>query len=531
MAASNTGAAAASGTASAAFGAEGATSMTLAEEFLCDLDEDEDNNAEGEEQASAPMTREAAAAVERAVKDVAAQGAGPMEVTDLKATDAKDIAKLLFSKRLEDLMKKVEHFSSIERTEAFDKTVNLESNEEYQLMQQANNMAVDLSNEIEALHKFMRDMYAARFPELESLVPLPIEYAKTVLRIGTETDMTRVDLADILAGPTIMGVAVSASTTRGKPLDSETYMKVIDTCNMLLRVDATRQKILDYVESRMLFIAPNVTAVVGSTIAAKLMGAAGGLNLLARLPSCVIQILGQKKASLAGYSATHYRMHTGFVYDCDIIKSTPLDLRTRACRLIAGKLTLAVRVDNNHDASAVTGEIGRKLRDFVVKRIEKWQEPPPAKAVKPLPAPDDKPKKRRGGRRVRKMKERYALTDVRKQANRMQFGGVEETYRDTGIGFGMLGAAGSGKLRVTSVDKGLLKKVKKDRLTSTMPGTRTAAGLRSSGIATSGLSSSLAFTPVQGIELENPEARKAKLQQALADSHNYFAETAGFKKS
>jgi hypothetical protein len=46
-------------------------------------------------------------------------------------------------------------------------------------------------------------------------------------------------------------------------------------------------------------------------------------------------------------------------------------------------------------------------------KIEKWQEPPPAKTSKPLPAPDAEIKKRRGGRRLRKMKERYGLTDVR----------------------------------------------------------------------------------------------------------------------
>ena len=49
------------------------------------------------------------------------------------------------------------------------------------------------------------------------------------------------------------------------------------------------------------------------------------------------------------------------------------------------------------------------------------------KAVKPLPAPIDMPGKRRGGKRVRKMKERYAVTEMRKQANRMTFGEVRLT--------------------------------------------------------------------------------------------------------
>lgn len=34
-------------------------------------------------------------------------------------------------------------------------------------------------------------------------------------------------------------------------------------------------------------------------------------------------------------------------------------------------------------------------------KIEKWQEPPPAKTVKPMSLPDGGSKKRRGGRRLR----------------------------------------------------------------------------------------------------------------------------------
>lgn len=56
---------------------------------------------------------------------------------------------------------------------------------------------------------------------------------------------------------------------------------------------------------------------------------------------------------------------------------------------------------------------GQKFKAEMAAKIEKWQEPPPAKTVKPLPAPDAEAKKRRGGRRLRKMKERYGLTDVR----------------------------------------------------------------------------------------------------------------------
>ncbi|KAK2658892.1 hypothetical protein Ddye_005425 [Dipteronia dyeriana] len=80
------------------------------------------------------------------------------------------------------------------------------------------------------------------------------------------------------------------------------------------------------------------------------------------------------------------------------------------------------------------GECWRE--DFYIN-IDNWQEPPPAKLL-----PDSEPKKKkRGSRRSGKMKERYAMTDMRKMANRMLFGVPEENYLGAGYGngYGMLG--------------------------------------------------------------------------------------------
>jgi hypothetical protein len=44
------------------------------------------------------------------------------------------------------------------------------------------------------------------------------------------------------------------------------------------------------------------------------------------------------------------------------------------------------------------------MKEEMVKKIEKWQEPPPAKTAKVLPVPDAEVRKKRGGKRYRKMK-------------------------------------------------------------------------------------------------------------------------------
>ncbi len=64
----------------------------------------------------------------------------------------------------------------------------------------------------------MRDHYRVRFPELESLVHHPVDYARVVAAIGNESDITNVDLDGVLPSATIMVVSVTASTTAGQPL-------------------------------------------------------------------------------------------------------------------------------------------------------------------------------------------------------------------------------------------------------------------------------------------------------------------------
>lgn len=113
---------------------------------------------------------------------------------------------------------------------------------------------------------------------------------------------------------------------------------------------------------------------------------------------------------------------------------------------------MAARVDSFHES--VDGNMGRALFEDIEQKFEKWQEPPPFKEAKPLPRPDDAPKKKRGGRRVRRMKEKSAVTELRRQANRVQFGKIEEDLFQSDIGF-TLGTQtkGSGKVRAAAVDK------------------------------------------------------------------------------
>ena len=65
-------------------------------------------------------------------------------------------------------------------------------------------------------------------------------------------DLTLVNLDGILPSSIIMVVSVTASTTSGMPLPEDTLQKTIDACDHALSLDSSRQKVLEFVEGRIL---------------------------------------------------------------------------------------------------------------------------------------------------------------------------------------------------------------------------------------------------------------------------------------
>lgn len=113
------------------------------------------------------------------------------------------------------------------------------------------------------------------------------------------------------------------------------------------------------------------------------------------------------------------------------------------------------------------------------------------------------------------MKERLAMSEVAKAANRVSFDLEGNEYGDSAMGVEnvLAGLKDSQKLRAPrKVESQFLKKAKK------------AVTTASSG-QTSGLSSSLVFTPVQGLELVNPNAAAQRVQEA---NQKWFNAASGF---
>lgn len=480
-----------------------------AEDDMSELEEDVDEaGADG------------AGAIEGFVLEGGVRPAEELDAEDVQQMDlggidnVSSIAKLEGSKRMADILKEIEKFqANPSSVDAISLPAHL--NPEYNLIVQANNLSVDVDNEILVVHKFIRDHYAPKFPELEQLIPDPTQHIRAVRILANNEDPTKVDLSGVLPPAVIMSVLITATTSSGQPLTEAQWIAVEKACDLADRLEDVRKRIFMYVSSRMNVLAPNLSAIVGTTTAAKLLGVAGGLNALAKMPSCNVHLLGAQKKLALGFSTATQRRHTGFVFQSELIQQTPPEYQLKVQRTVGAKCVLAARMDL--ERTRRDGSYGQELREKIERHIDRLAAPPPAKITKALPVPNDGPKKRRGGRRARKAKEAYAQTELRKLQNRMVFGQPEEEVGafDQTKGLGMIGV-GSGKVRAGMGEaKSRAKLSKANKLRTAM----LARAAQSSASSTSGTATSLTVTPVQGFELN----RAAAAQRVKEANDRWFA--------
>ena len=455
-------------------------------------------------------------------------------------------------------LQKIAHFQSLPPEKQTTHVGSIEDNPEYHLLTQSNTLSTSIDSEIILVHKFIRDHYSIRFPELETLVGNPLDYAKVVTIIGngpmdgesmkklqnSKENRLRLGLRSVLDGPSVMIVTVEATTTKGREMTAAELERVMRACEMTLALDRAKKTLTDYVQSRMNLFAPNLTALIGSLTAAQLLNFAGGLTGLAKTPACNLPPLGSKKQSGTGFATNVGVRQQGFLYHSPIIKGIPSDLKRQAMRIVSAKVVLAARVDRVHNSP--DGSTGEELKASCLERLEKLTEPPPNKGQRALPAPDDKPARKRGGRRARKAKEATAMTELRKAQNRMVFGKEEkEVGYGTGEGtkgMGMIGQANEGRIRNLQVDqrtKAKLSAKNKGWGASSVGGSASSLrgfgqgagagidlrgkGLRTTGVGpTAGTASSLAFTPVQGLELVDPKMQAEMSRKRKAEEDRWF---------
>ncbi|ELY85916.1 NOP5/NOP56 family protein [Natrinema altunense] len=163
------------------------------------------------------------------------------------------------------------------------------------------------------------------------------------------------------------GVEYARAIARGEADDDLAEPAIGSLAERVADLADEADELREFVERQTPAVAPNLSALAEPVLAARLIALAGGLEDLAKKPSGTVQVLGAEDALFA-----HLRGHApspkhGIIYTHDAVRGTHPENRGSAARAVAGKLSIAARVDH------YSGELKPELEAELADRIETIQ--------------------------------------------------------------------------------------------------------------------------------------------------------------
>lgn len=177
----------------------------------------------------------------------------------------------------------------------------------------------DLNKAINMMMNRIREWYGLHYPELKE------EDHKKFLK----------KLSDARKGDSM-----------GIDLEEKDLLIITVTAARLLELYKLKDEIENYLETIMGEIAPNLTALAGANLGARLIEMAGSLKRLSEFPGSTIQVLGAEKALFKHLIKGSPPPKHGVIFQHPIINRAPASKRGKLSRTLGAKLALASRIDN-----------------------------------------------------------------------------------------------------------------------------------------------------------------------------------------
>jgi nucleolar protein 56 len=201
-------------------------------------------------------------------------------------------------------------------------------------------------------------------------------YAKLAKLIQNKSDLTEDSLAameEITNDPVKAKFVLDASKS-----SMGTDISVIDMINIsrfadrVISLNDYRKTLYGYLVSKMHAVAPNVSALIGEIVGARLIAQAGSLTNLAKYPASTIQILGAEKALFRALKTKGNTPKYGLIYHSTFIGRAAAKNKGRISRILANKVSIASRLDCFLDTP--TNKFGELLKEQIEERLKFYEE-------------------------------------------------------------------------------------------------------------------------------------------------------------
>lgn len=237
----------------------------------------------------------------------------------------------------------------------------------------------DLDKVLNLLAGRVREWFGLHFPEMDRIVEKHDTYARLVAKLGNRRNFTYENLvAEGIPKEKAEELGGAARKSMGAEISEPDLAVLQSFCELMLDLYKFRGKSEAYVEDVLKEVAPNMTAIVGAPLSARLISIAGSLDNLAKMPASTLQVLGAEKALFRSLKTGARPPKHGVIFQHTAIHQSPRWQRGKIARALSGKLSIAARID------AFGGEfLGQKLRDDVDRKVneikERYKTPIPSK--------------------------------------------------------------------------------------------------------------------------------------------------------
>ncbi|XP_028556174.1 probable nucleolar protein 5-2 [Dendrobium catenatum] len=219
---------------------------------------------------------------------------------------------------------------------------------------QAIGLLDELDKELNTYAMRVREWYGWHFPELAKIVQDNIQYAKAVKLMGNRANAVNLDFSEVLPEEVEAELKEAAVISMGTEVNDLDLANIRELCDQVLSLSEYRGQLYDYLRSRMNTIAPNLTALVGELVGARLIAHGGSLLNLAKQPGSTVQVLGAEKALFRALKTKHATPKYGLIFHASLVGQAAPKLKGKISRSLAAKAALAIRYDalaDNQDNS------------------------------------------------------------------------------------------------------------------------------------------------------------------------------------
>jgi nucleolar protein 56 len=241
---------------------------------------------------------------------------------------------------------------------------------------QAIRVADDLDKTLNLFAGHIREWYGLHFPELDKLIDKHETYVRLVANIGHRSKFTVESLRrEGLPGDKVEAIVDAAGKSMGAEISERDLKWLRSFCEDTIELYKFRGEIEGYISEVTNEVAPNLSAILGPMVAARLISVAGGLENLAKMPASTIQVLGAEKALFRALRSGAKPPKHGLIFQYAPIHQSPRWQRGKIARALSGKLAIAARVDF-FEGKMIGDELRRSLEKKIAEIKEKYKSPP-----------------------------------------------------------------------------------------------------------------------------------------------------------